>query len=1143
MNLRWILFATLLNFTFPAGSALGQRGLQSVPAPDVEAELAQFRIHKGFRIGLFASDPTISKPMQINFDPQGRLWVASSKLYPQIEPERAPSDQILILEDSDGDGRADRRTVFAEGLHIPAGVAPGDGGVYITHGGQLLHLKDSNGDGKADSRRVVLSGFGTEDTHHQLHGLTWGPDGLLYMLQGYYIGSHVETPYGVLRLNGGGTWRFNTASHRLDIYSRGLVNPWGIQFDRWGQTFQTDGAGSGTGIHFSFPGATFVASPGEERILHGLNPGAPKLCGIEIIGGRHLPDEFQNNILSNDYRANRVQRHVIEEDGSGYLARKQPDFIESRHVSFRPVDMAMGPDGAIYIADWYSPIIQHGEVDFRDPRRDRVHGRIWRITHNRRPLVKRPKLIGAKTEELLAAVAAQENYTSRQARRVLIERGAEAVRGPLDSWISGLDRGSEAGQQSLLQGLWLYQALGLFEKNLLTELLTNENHRVRAAAARVTGSWRTAVGDDFLELMAKAIEDQHPRVRLEAVRALSLLPSAHSAELALRTLDQALDPNLDYATWRTIRELKSAWFPALEARHLDLNGDMSRLSYALEAVDSPAAVPHLLRMVDEDRMPQDRLAGALGVLSTHGNPDVLSRVLGAISILRVSEDEIADVLVELIESSRSRGVRPTGDLALVETLIRSQDPEVQVAAVRAAGIWKISSAQDLLTQLARRPGSGQEVRLSAVNSLGLLGDLSTLRELAAVDDPAVRVGACISILPLHPAEAARMAASVLAGIQDVQEASRLFQAFLGQQGGAPLLAEALESHQLSPGVAKTGVYMIRASGRDETVLTRTLMAAGDLSKTALLIAPQEMPNLVQDVISRGDAARGELLYRSEDLVCLKCHAIARSGGRVGPDLSGLGTRAQIDYLVESILEPNEAIKEGFQTINVTTREGQLFSGVKLTESTRELVLQDSEDRVVSIPLSSIETARPGLSLMPSGLADNLSRGEFVDLVKFLYSLGREDAYAHTDRKLVRTWRVLRNTAEVAQKLNIEGADAIAISRLPQRNWLSLYSKVSGSLPMRSLDSFVLGPEEFAFLKFDIQVSSGGRFGLKLPSMDELRLWINGEEFKVQPRVEVALSEGTHTSIVAIKPVRAESLTIELVEGAPTTGHAQFVHGN
>ena len=1139
MNIPGILFATWMGFMSATGSALGQRDLQSVPAPDVSAELAQFKIHKGFRIGLFASDPTISKPMQMNFDPQGRLWVASSKLYPQIEPDQAPSDQILILEDRDGDGRADRRTVFAQDLHIPAGVAPGDGGVYITQGGQLLHLRDNDGDGKADSRRVVLSGFGTQDTHHQLHGLTWGPDGLLYMLQGYYIGSHVETPYGVVRLNGGGAWRFDTASHRIDIYSRGLVNPWGIRFDRWGQTFQTDGAGSGAGIHFSFPGATFMASPGEERILHGLNPGAPKLCGIEIIGGRHLPHEFQDNILTNDYRANRVQRYLIEEDGSGYLARKQPDFIESRHVSFRPVDIAMGPDGAIYVADWYSPIIQHGEVDFRDPRRDRVHGRIWRITHNRRPLLKRPKLIGAKTEELLAALAAQEDYTRRQARRVLIERGADAVRNPLDSWISGLDRASEAGQQSLLQGLWLYQALGLFEGNLLTELLKNENHRVRAATARVAGSWRVELGDDFLQLMTKAIEDEHPRVRLEAVRALSLLPAARSAELVLRTLDQPLDPNLDYAIWRTIRELESAWLPAVGAGQLDFNSDMSRLSYALQAIDSPAAVPHLLRMIDEDRMPRDRLAGALRVLATHGNPGVLSRVLGAISTLRLSEDEIADVLEELIESSRSRGIRPTGDLSAVESLLHSRDPEVQVAAIRAAGIWKIRSTQDLLAQFAKKPGFGQAIRLAAVDGLGLLGDLSALRMLARENDPAVRSAACISILPLDRAEAARMAASMLADPQDIEEASRLFQAFLGQRRGAPLLAEALESYQLSPAVAKTGIYLIRASGRDETVLTETLKAAADLSNRALLIAPQEMPDLVREVISAGDAARGESLYRSNDLACLKCHSIAGSGGRVGPDLSGLGSRVQIDYLVESILEPSEAIKEGYQTINVTTREGQLFSGVKLRESTRALLLRDSEDRVLSIPLSSIETARPGLSLMPSGLADNLSRGEFADLVKFLSSLGREDAYGHTDRKLVRTWRVLRNTADLAHN---PGADAIAISRLPERHWVSLYSRVSGALPMRSLDRFALDPEGFAFLKFDIQVSSGGRFGLKLPGMDGLRLWINGEGLKVQPRVDVALPEGMHTSIVAIKPVGTQWLTIELVEDSAAAGQARFVDG-
>src|SRR5207245_1941461 len=267
-------------------------------------------------------------PIQMNFDAAGRLWVATSEVYPQIKPGQKANDKIIILEDRRGGGRADKSTVFADGHLIPTGVEPGDGGAYVANSTDLIHLADTKGSGRSDHQRIVLSGFGTEDTHHILHTLRWGPDGMLYFNQSTYIHSHIETPHGVRRLGGGGIWQFRPETMRLEVFLRGLINPWGHHFDRWGQSFATDGAG-GEGINYVLPGASYAWTPGASRIIPGLNPGSPKHCGAEILSGRHLPQEWRGNILTNDFRGHRVCRFVLSEDGSGFAAQEKTELIKT----------------------------------------------------------------------------------------------------------------------------------------------------------------------------------------------------------------------------------------------------------------------------------------------------------------------------------------------------------------------------------------------------------------------------------------------------------------------------------------------------------------------------------------------------------------------------------------------------------------------------------------------------------------------------------------------------------------------------------------------------------------------------------------------------------------------------------------------
>ncbi|MCE9629884.1 MAG: HEAT repeat domain-containing protein, partial [Planctomycetia bacterium] len=567
--------------------AHAQRHLKDIPPPDPVAELAAMEVADGYEVQLFAADPLISKPLQMNFDTRGRMWVSSSGVYPQIRPGEVANDTVTILEDKDGDGRADAATTFADGLLMPTAVLPDDrGGAYVANSTELLHFADTNGDAKADSRRVVLSGFGAEDTHHIIHTFRWGPDARLYFSQSIYIHSHVETPQGVKRLNGGGIWRFEPRSVALDVFARGWVNTWGHAFDRWGRSLTTDGAG-GEGISYGFPGAAYQAAVGTSRILHGMNPGSPKLCGLEIIDGRHLPDDAQGVLVTNDFRANRVCRFRLTEAGSGFTSAKLTDLIHSKRVTFRPIDVKMGPDGAIYIADWYNPIIQHGEVDFRDERRDRTHGRIWRVTAKGRSLVPRIDFTTLSVAELLAQIGAAESYARDMARRELLVRGSAAVRPEIDRWLAGLDDRSGDFERMRLEALRLKQGFDAggvsdVDSALLKNVLASADSRARAAACRIVSDWADRL-EQPVELLARAVDDPAPQVRLEAVRALGGLGGQRAAELALHAVDHDRDDALDYSIWLTARELRDAWLPAVLAGTFDDGGKISRLAFAIEA--------------------------------------------------------------------------------------------------------------------------------------------------------------------------------------------------------------------------------------------------------------------------------------------------------------------------------------------------------------------------------------------------------------------------------------------------------------------------------------------------------------------------------------------------------------------------------
>ncbi len=1144
LTMQLILVALLL-----ASPSLAQRGLKNIPDPDPEIERKTFKLADGFEVSLYAGDPMLAKPIQMNFDADGRLWIASSEIYPQIKPGQKADDKIIVLEDTNRDGKADKTTIFARGLLIPTAVIHDNQlgyGAYVANSTELLHLRDTDGDGKADSKRVVLTGFGTEDTHHILHTFRWGVDGMLYMNQSIYIHSHIETPYGVRRLNGGGIWYFRPETMELEIFCKGQVNPWGHQQDRWGQSFSTDGAYN-QGTNYTFPGAVFLTSPGAKRILKGLNQGQPKHCGLEIVNSRHLPEEWRNTYITNDFRGNRVNAFRLKEDGSAYQSTKLNDLLTSTHVAFRPIDVKIGPDGAIYIADWYNPIIQHGEVDFRDPRRDHVHGRIWRISHKHRDLVWTPKLLNAKVAELLPLLKSPEDFTRHHARLQLKTRGEKKVVPSLAKWVASLDKNDANYEHQRLEALWAYQSLNVVNDALLGELLRSQDHRVRAAATRVLFHWRKKMSNAH-ELLATQIQDDHPRVRLEAIHALRELQTLEAAQLAMQALDKPVDNFIDYALWLTARETSGLWLPALQKGEPVFGNKPSHVTFALKAAESKQAVGALVKLVREGKLEGGNRQAMLELIASLGGPNELAIVFRA----AVSKSSVASVpervalLNKLLDATRQRRVKPAGKLDAVAELIGHQNQSLASTALRAAGTWKIGTARAKILELIESKQTPGRMRQAAIDGIALLGgneSKQTLAALSAKDKPmGVRMSAAVALSSLDVQHGAQAIATIIAELPNSADAQGMLRPLLTRKGAPEALAKALTGKSLPPDVAKRAVRTVNSSGRQAPQLLNAIMEAGQLTQPKRTLTEAEMSSLVEEVLAKGNPARGEQIYRSAQLRCATCHAIGGAGGAVGPDMTSLGASAPVDYIIESLMNPAAKVKEGYHAKQIETKDGDIIVGVFVRKTDTGVILRTSEDKEVTIAANNIFSQKDAPSLMPPGLTDGLTRPEFVDLVAFMSKLGKEGDYKVTPQRFIRTWRTPIGTKATGDFYR-HGGVAVFPKNQAGVQWTPVYSLVNGAAPWNeTYKGWVNGPR-YGLLRGKLEVTTAGSVALKLSNTEGVLLFVGDKQVPVSGTTTFDVSKGTHTLTFAIMEGKHRgAFSAELVDVKGSPARARVVNG-
>jgi putative heme-binding domain-containing protein len=599
-----------------------------------QAEAKSFRLPDGFEIQLFAAEPDIAKPMNMAFDERGRLWITESREYPFPAPlDKKGRDAIKILEDTDADGRADKITTFADGLNIPIGIYPYKGGAIAWSIPNIWHFQDTDGDGKADQRDVLFGPLGWEkDTHGMNASFRRGFDGWIYITHGFNNTSVIKGRDGSeLKINSGNTYRVRPDGSRVEIHAWGQVNPFGLTFDPLGYLYSADCHSSP--IYQLIHGAYYPSfgkpddGLGVAPVLMQHSHNSTAIGGIAYYADDRWPPDFRDNIFVGNVMTSRVNRDQLRFSGSSPSAKELPDFLTSTDPWFRPVDLQFGPDGALYVADFYNRIIGHYEVPLTHPGRDRERGRIWRITYKTsKPSPPRFNLVGLAPDQVVAEFASPNLTRRLLALNHLVDSvgraGLEAARRAL---------ATSANSDARVASLWALHRLGALPSRDLSPSFSHDDPKVRVHAARVLAeipAWDYDAGLSAVQ----ASNDIHPHVQRAGAEALGQHPSLKTLERMIVALQFV--PPADNHLLHTLRialrnhlQLKGA-FAALDEVPGGLTERSARaVADVCVAVPNQEAAAFLLRHVEKYADPTATAAKYLRHVAKYLPPHEVDRLV------------------------------------------------------------------------------------------------------------------------------------------------------------------------------------------------------------------------------------------------------------------------------------------------------------------------------------------------------------------------------------------------------------------------------------------------------------------------------------------------------------------------------------
>ena len=978
--------------------------VSSFPPRSPEEQRKALHVPPGFEIQLVASDPDIQKPLNLAFDDRGRLWVTDTVEYPYPAAEGAvPRDTVKILSDFGPDGKARSILTFADGLNIPIGLLPlPSARAALVHSiPHILRMEDFDGDGRADSREVLYGVFGHRDTHGMTNAFTWGFDGWIYACHGFANDSRVQGSDGrPISMNSGNTYRMRPDGSHVESWTFGQVNPFGLAFDPLGNLYSSDC--HSRPVYQLLRGAWYPSfgKPhdglgfGPEMVSH--DHGSTGIAGIAYYAAEQFPVEYRGSIFVGNVVTNRVNRDTVVWEGSSPRGVEAPDFIWSEDNWFRPVDIELGPDGALYIADFYNRIIGHYEVPLEHPGRDRKRGRIWRVVY-RGPDGRIPPPPGtidrtaSSVSDLIGDLANPNLAVRLSASNQLVERGGEATVAELRKLLD------EAGPtRPRVHALWVLHRLGELEEQRLLQAFSSPaaDRELRVHAMKIFRE-RPEISETARSAVIAALGSDDPFVARAAAEALGGHPDADTnlkPLLALRRSVPARDTHLIHVVRMALRDqvrLDDAW-QVRDRQELD-EWDRRNLADVATGVPSQPAAAFLMGHLKGTEETSENLRRYVHHIARHGSPQTTDELLRFVLAAGDRPPGHRLALLRLIQQGFQERGEPLGDplrreaRKLIDALLASRKAEDLGVAVEAAREFRLAEVLPQLVELARTATLPEARRAEALAAIVAIDPETSLKFVQAqLDDGTLPLGlretAAIALANLDRREAIDALLEILPRTPERLQAT-IAAALARRRDGAEALLAAIEAGKASPRVLQERRVVI---GLENAGLVDVPSRVSSLLKE-LPPADQKIRELLErrregfDHAQR-DPVLGAAVFEKH---CVACHELGGKGARIGPQLDGIGSRG-VDRLMEDILDPNRNIDQSFRVTNLALQNGQIVTGLLLREEGEVLVLADAEGKEVRLAKANVEDRSTAqISPMPANLVEQIAEPDFYNLIEYL----------------------------------------------------------------------------------------------------------------------------------------------------------------
>ena len=564
---------------------------------------------------------------------------------------------------------------------------------------------------------------------------------------------------------------------------------------------------------------------------------------------------------------------------------------------------------------------------------------------------------------------------------------------------------------------------------------------------------------------------------------------------------------------------------------------------SLLADDPPSAVGPVMKLFQSGRLPAERQGTVVEMICNRGNEHDLKVVFDKVAQPEGFSAELRlKAMGWLGDAATTRKVKPAGDLTPLNQLVSTQQPALQLAAIRLAATWKVSSIAKSLQALATDEKSSADLQRAAIEGLVAIGDAGskeTLLKLAAPGRPiGVRLIAAAGLVGIDLPTAATQGAAVLKDATAQDNPAEMLDAFFNRKEGSDRLAAAIKERKPSVDVAKMSLRYMYSVGRSDPALSAALSDAAGIAADVPPPTQQEVAELVNEVIAKGNAARGEKIFRRPDVSCMRCHSVSRAGGQVGPDLSAVGVSSPVDYIVNSILNPNLAVKEQYVTKLFALESGNVLTGVVIDRDDTRVRIRDVQGKTIVIPTADIEEEVEGKSLMPQGLTKFMTRGEVLDLAKFISELGKPGDYGIRKTPSIQRWRVLKKPAKelTAEVPHLEHIRQFVLGSSPD-DWGSAYGKVAGALPLEELRPGKT--PTVVILQGEVQVNEAGKLAFKISSTESFQAWVDAEAFESKTDLEATLEPGRHTVTLRVEISDREAPELKVEASKPEGSTVQF----